>query len=393
MKQVNVLSVGDLILDVPKVETFFEFAKEKFASADLLVGHIEVPHTRRGQWSNPEPNSAPAADPDNLQVLQTNSFDVITLGGNHIFDQGAFGVKDTLDTLHNLDILTAGAGMCLEEAEQPAVTQRNGLRIAVLQYNTVGPDLARATPLKAGCASLKVLTFYDMDRCEPGGAPSRVYTVTDPGSLRHMKENISAAQKLADVVLCYFHMGRMNTYEVLQYQREIAYAAVDAGADMVACHHSHALLGIETYRGRPIYYGLGHFVAVSNCFDQGSPVEGQHRHNPFGSSQTRPYWHTDVEMPPVAIPNYVFNQESRYTMIARTVFDTTGAIRAGLIPCWIDDCARPVPCVRGDGRGDEFMIFLRHLCTAGEMVTEPIWNNEGSEIIIPLGGKDWKRED
>jgi poly-gamma-glutamate synthesis protein (capsule biosynthesis protein) len=41
--------------------------------------------------------------------------------------------------------------------------------------------------------------------------------------------------------------------------KEIAYTAIDAGADIVVGHGPHYALAVEVYRGRPIFYGLGSF--------------------------------------------------------------------------------------------------------------------------------------
>jgi poly-gamma-glutamate synthesis protein (capsule biosynthesis protein) len=41
--------------------------------------------------------------------------------------------------------------------------------------------------------------------------------------------------------------------------RELAYAAIDAGAAGVIGCHSHCVQGIEVYRGAPIVYGLGNW--------------------------------------------------------------------------------------------------------------------------------------
>jgi poly-gamma-glutamate synthesis protein (capsule biosynthesis protein) len=41
---------------------------------------------------------------------------------------------------------------------------------------------------------------------------------------------------------------------------DFAHAAIDAGADVVACHGVHRLGGIELYNGCPILYGLGNFA-------------------------------------------------------------------------------------------------------------------------------------
>ena len=42
---------------------------------------------------------------------------------------------------------------------------------------------------------------------------------------------------------------------------------VNAGADILVCHHTHTLQTIETYRGHPIYYSIGNFI-----FDQRKPI-------------------------------------------------------------------------------------------------------------------------
>jgi poly-gamma-glutamate synthesis protein (capsule biosynthesis protein) len=41
--------------------------------------------------------------------------------------------------------------------------------------------------------------------------------------------------------------------------REIAHAAIDAGADIVIGHGPHYSLPVEVYHGKPIFYGLGSF--------------------------------------------------------------------------------------------------------------------------------------
>lgn len=377
---VSVLSIGDLILDVPNVASYFEPTRALLADGDMRVAQVEMAHTRRGQWSNPEPNSAPAADPDNLRVLRDLDFDVATLGGNHIFDQGQFGVQDTLDTLHSLGIATAGAGMNIEQARRAALVRKNGLRVAVLEYNTVGPDLSWATPLKAGCAFIKVRTFYEMDRCGPGSAPTAIYAVADPATVRAMEADVRAAKSAADVVLCYFHMGRMCASEILDYQREITHRAIDAGADFVACHHAHALMAAEVYHEKPIYYGLGHYVAVSDAFVPGSPIEAQHRFHPFDCASTRPYWSIPYDLPQKPVPYYVFDEKSRYTMIVRASFTAEG-VASSMLPLWIDDRGMPTPLCRGKG-GEAFEQFFRELCQIGETSPDLRWNAAGTAIEL-----------
>ena len=115
----------------------------------------------------------PPADPDHLAALKRANFHITTLAGNHMFDQGAAGVEDTIATLHSQSIATTGAGMNLEEARRPAIIARGGVRFGVLSYNCVGPRDSWATHKKAGVAYVHVLTHYELNYATPGGPPRR----------------------------------------------------------------------------------------------------------------------------------------------------------------------------------------------------------------------------
>src|SRR5512136_2143037 len=134
----KLMLVGDLILDEPDPDSFFEPARRVLERADLLVGHVEVPHTRRGR-ENTSDVPAPPSDPDNLSALKRAGFQVATLAGNHISDAGPDGIQDTIATLRQLDIATTGAGMNLAEAREPAIVVQQDLRVGTLSYNCVGP--------------------------------------------------------------------------------------------------------------------------------------------------------------------------------------------------------------------------------------------------------------
>ena len=110
---------------------------------------------------------------------------------------------------------------------------------------------------KAGCAYVHVLTHYELDHASPGGPP-RIYTFADPDSLDRMADDIAALAKDVDVVAVSFHKGVGHTPVIVaMYERPVAHAAIDAGADVVFGHHAHIMRGIENYRGRPIFHGLG----------------------------------------------------------------------------------------------------------------------------------------
>jgi poly-gamma-glutamate capsule biosynthesis protein CapA/YwtB (metallophosphatase superfamily) len=144
----KLMLVGDLILDEPEPDLFFEPARSTLQEADLLVGHVEVPHTRRGRETTSDVPAQPS-NPDNVAALKRAGFHVATLAGNHMFDAGPEGMEDTISTLRLLGIVTTGAGMYLAEAREPAVVVRLGLRVGVLSYNCVGPKDSWADEKKA----------------------------------------------------------------------------------------------------------------------------------------------------------------------------------------------------------------------------------------------------
>ena len=43
-----ILAVGDLILDEPDPDSFFEPSRAVLTGVDAVIGHVEVPHSTRG---------------------------------------------------------------------------------------------------------------------------------------------------------------------------------------------------------------------------------------------------------------------------------------------------------------------------------------------------------
>jgi poly-gamma-glutamate synthesis protein (capsule biosynthesis protein) len=87
--------------------------------------------------------------------------------------------------------------------------------------------------------------------------PPEVVTWADPAALTQFREDLATLRSQADIVIASHHWGL--DHEVLDYQVEIAHAAIDAGADLVMGHGPHMPLGIEIYQDKPIFYGVGSF--------------------------------------------------------------------------------------------------------------------------------------
>ena len=86
----------------------------------------------------------------------------------------------------------------------------------------------------------------------------------DKSFLSKLKEDIAELKKTNSVVIINFHWGNENQYYPIDAQKELAYFAIDNGADIILGHHPHVIQGIEKYKNRIIAYSLGNFCFGGN---------------------------------------------------------------------------------------------------------------------------------
>jgi poly-gamma-glutamate synthesis protein (capsule biosynthesis protein) len=174
-------------------------------------------------------------DPAALPVAKRYGVDVASLANNHGFDQGPDGLLDSLRNLRSAGIVPIGAGPSEAAADAPRYVRVGGWRIGLVGIDEVlDPDNEVAIG----------------DR--PGTAVGHDF----PRALRSIRE----ADANADLVLVMIHWGVELDTEPRAYQIDEAERMIDAGADAIFGSHAHRLQPMATYRGRPIFYGLGNFV-------------------------------------------------------------------------------------------------------------------------------------
>jgi poly-gamma-glutamate synthesis protein (capsule biosynthesis protein) len=213
-----------------------------------------------------------------------------------------------------------------------------------------------------------VLTHYELDHASPGGPPA-IYTFADPASLEAMASDIAALRPRVNVLAVALHQGIGHTPAVVaMYERQVARAAIEAGADVVVAHHAHILRGVDVYKGRPIFHGLGNFVTVTRALNleaNPSPERmawARRRRELFGFE------------PDPACPTYPFHPEARHTMLAVCSFDR-GDVRAGFVPCWIEPSGRPVPLGR-DARGEAVVEYVRSITERAGLNGRLAWDGD-----------------
>lgn len=80
---------------------------------------------------------------------------------------------------------------------------------------------------------------------------------------KNLEISVKRAREKADYVVVSMHAGEEYTRTPTPLQKDFARAAIDFGADMIIGAHPHWTQGIESYKGKYIFYSLGNFV-----FDQ-----------------------------------------------------------------------------------------------------------------------------
>jgi poly-gamma-glutamate synthesis protein (capsule biosynthesis protein) len=366
---VALLATGDLIIDEPDPDAYFDLARPVLSAADVVVGHVEVPFTLRREGTPNVPREA--RDPAKLGALARAGVRVASLAANHLFDEGEAGVQDTLAGLRAQGIVPFGAGLTLDEARRPAWLESHGMRLGFLSYNCVGTEQSWAGTRKAGGAYVHVLTHYQLDHATPGGTPT-VFTGAEAESLEAMKADIARARDECDFVSVSLHKGTVHTPAlVMPYEKQIARAAVDAGADLVVSHHAHILRGIEVYRGKPIYHGLGNFVTVTHAL---SP-QGVTNPNDWAMRRLKLFGF----VPDPETPEYPFHPESRNTLLAKCVLDASGWVEPRFLPVQIN--RRSQPEVLGhDTRGEAVLDYVRDITHRAGFTTRFCW--DGDEVLV-----------
>lgn len=181
--------------------------------------------------------------PGNLPALVAARPDVCVLANNHVLDFGHEGLADTLDSLADAGLRTAGAGGDLDEARRPAT-------VAV-------PGGGRVVVFSCGMASSGIPASWAATADHPG--VDFLLGPSEAGAAE-IADRVQAIKRLGDMVVVSVHWGSNWGYELAPGQVHFAHRLIDQGVDVVHGHSSHHLRPIEIYAGKLILYGCGDFI-------------------------------------------------------------------------------------------------------------------------------------
>ena len=261
--------------------------------------------------------------PELLEDLKWFGINMVGCANNHAYDYGEAGLLATIAHLDAAGIMHAGSGRNLAEARMPGYLETRNGRVALLATTATYRPWNAASPQRpdlhgrpginpfssSATYTVDATTFAVLERmsrelgfeqtrkrdrghfyseCE--APPDRseemtlfgqhivrgdAFAAASEASADDIADNlrwIREARRQADWVVVSFHSHdfahkslvsaktRADLHEPADFIPAFARAAIDAGADVFAGHGSHTPLGIELYKGKPIFYSLGNLV-------------------------------------------------------------------------------------------------------------------------------------
>ena len=248
----SVVLTGDILLDrgVRKAieqhgvdHLFSDGVDSVFHAAQVVVGNLECPAT---EIESPVMKRFIfRAEPVWLEALQRHGITHLNLANNHSIDQGRRGLIDTKENIVKAGMVPIGAGANMDEASEPVLLADQPRKVWLV------PSLRLALENYAYLTDKPCVSQEPMD------------------SLLHRVYRLRQQDSTA-VIIVSLHWGAEHKLEPVPRQRMDAHMLIQAGADVLVCHHTHTLQTIEDYQGHRIYYSVGNFI-----FDQHKPLNSK----------------------------------------------------------------------------------------------------------------------
>ena len=206
---------------------FFSGVLDVLSQDDLTIANLETTlsnETEKAEKYDYGNNYWFNGRPEFANILKAGSVEVANLANNHTYDYGQKGYDATRKALQDVEIDYFGYADVLYKDVK-------GIRIGMVGFNQLG----------------NVEQGLDMNVFK-----------------KEVAEMTAKLRGECDLVIASFHWGKEYQYQQNGLQKELAYLAIDSGADLVIGNHPHVLQPIEKYNGKYIAYSLGNFCFGGN---------------------------------------------------------------------------------------------------------------------------------
>jgi poly-gamma-glutamate synthesis protein (capsule biosynthesis protein) len=303
----KLVSIGDLLYSYPMAgrdDADLQQVIKLLESGDATIGNREGAtldnHTHTAGYGDGLLWSEAALAVDEKAM----GINMVSLANNHGMDWGDAGLRDTIRLHHSAGIITAGGGENLVEARQAGILETPKGRVALVSTASSFKANARAnddfekTAARPGISTLRTQVVHLVNEQEfaavrklatelasplkPPPPPQtseiefedQIYRLSPTVGLTYemdlfdhaaLLKSIRDAKLHSDLVVFTIHAHQSSTGddddtpEPPDFLVRLFHDAVDAGADVIMGGGPHSLRGIEIYKGRPVFYGLGAF--------------------------------------------------------------------------------------------------------------------------------------
>ncbi len=209
----------------------FQYLKPSMSRADFTIANLEVVLGITPYKGYPLFSSPPAL----AAALKEAGVDAMVTANNHSCDRGKKGILRTIHILDSLGISRTGTfkDTTDQKLNQPMILEKNGIRVAVLNY-TYGTN----------------------------GLPIPAPTVVNMIDKERIAADLTAAKKsIVDKVVVFIHWGAEYQRSPDQEQIELGKYLTENGADIIIGSHPHVIQKMVFEEDRFIAYSLGNFVS------------------------------------------------------------------------------------------------------------------------------------
>ena len=373
-------------------EFYMQGVNDLLDNADIRMFQIEEPYL-----DELVENAPPERLTKTLDCI-VGKVDLVTLAGNHFYDFGEPGVRDTINWCERNGIAHAGGGANAAEAKKPAFIDKGGVRIGVLAYCCIGSKKVFASADRGGAAGINFIrgfvpcsmldqthTRLENDIWELKN-PIHIdedcmgFNFVDVDSYLEFADDVRRAREQCDLLLVYFHKGYVHRpVTVAPWERLLSHLAIDNGADAVMATHSHIAHGVEVYKGKAIYHGLNNFVMYAPQL--GPNFKGKIH---GGANSNNEDWIKNRIarfgfVPDFDYPTYPFHPESIYCPVAKLIIEDGKIVSNRLVLMKVEKSG--VPYVHGHTEtGEEILNYMKRITQEAGLNAKFEW--DGDDVVI-----------